>query len=145
MAGAVVKNSIDDQMAASVSAEIEKARLQEIADANDAADAAASAKVAKYDAARASRLATVHEIEASVKTMAEKSVTDRLLTGPILSVGCSPIGAGSTNDLTRLTTTFDCFVANADNGDGSQSGYSFNANMNWSAGTYTYGLGKANG
>jgi hypothetical protein len=44
--------------------------------------------------------------------------------------------------LSQLTTVFECFVADKDNKDGTQSGYYFNATMNWSTGSYTYGLGK---
>lgn len=145
VAALTVKMNMDAGKAASIAAEIAATKLQDAADAKDAADAAAQAKTVKDDAEKASRLATVKEIEASVKTMAEKQVADNLLTGPILSTLCSPIGAGSTNDLTQLTTTFECFVAHKDNGDGTQSGYTFHANMNWSTGAYTYGIGKANG
>jgi hypothetical protein len=34
-------------------------------------------------------------------------------------------------------------VANKDNGDGTSSGYFFNATVNWNSGSYTYGLGKS--
>ena len=143
--GLALKGSSDRQIAA---IKITKAKTTErlaAADAKASADAAAEAKQVKDDAERAARTATVAGIEASVKTMADKDVTDKLLVGPILSVKCSPIGSGSTNDLTQLTCVFECFAANKDNGDGTQSGYTFHANMNWSDGSYTYGLGKANG
>jgi len=143
--GLALKGSSDRQIAAT---KITKAKTTErlaAAEAKASADAAAEAKQVMDDAERAARTATVAGIEASVKTMADKGVTDKLLVGPILSVKCSPIGSGSTNDLTQLTSVFECFAANKDNGDGTQSGYTFHANMNWSDGSYTYGLGKANG
>ncbi len=143
--GLVVKGASDRQVAAAKIAKIHTAERAAAAEAKSAADAAAEAKRVKDDAERAARTAAVTGIEASVKTMAEKDVTDKFLVGPILSVKCSPIGSGSTNDLTQLTSVFECFAANKDNGDGTQSGYTFHANMNWSDGSYTYGLGKANG
>ena len=143
--GLAVKAASDRQVATAKIAKIHTAERLAAAEAKSAADAAAEAKRVKDDAERTARTTAVTGIEASVKTMAEKDVTDQLLVGPILSVKCSPIGSGSTNDLTQLTSVFECFAANKDNGDGTQSGYTFNANMNWSDGSYTYGLGKANG
>lgn len=143
--GLALKGAGDRQVAAAKIAKIHTAERLAAAEKKNAADAAAEAQRVKDDAERTARTAEVTGIEASVKTMAEKDVTDQLLVGPILSVKCAPIGSGSTNDLTQLTSVFECFAANRDNGDGTQSGYTFHANMNWSDGSYTYGLGKANG
>ena len=143
--GLALKGAGDRQVAAAKIAKIHTAERLAAAEKKNAADAAAEAQRVKDDAERTARTAAVTGIEASVKTMAEKDVTDKLLVGPILSVKCSPIGSGSTNDLTQLTSVFECFAANKDNGDGTQSGFTFNANMNWSDGSYTYGLGKTNG
>jgi hypothetical protein len=146
--GIALKGAGDRQVAAAKIAKIhtaERLAATEKKNAADAADAAAEAQRVKDDAERTARTAEVTGIEASVKTLAEKDVTDKLLVGPILSVKCSPVGSGSTSDLTQLTSVFECFAANKDNGDGTQSGYTFHANMNWSDGSYTYGLGKANG
>ncbi|MBM7415847.1 MULTISPECIES: DUF2510 domain-containing protein [Nocardiaceae] len=95
----------------------------------------------KDSAERLSRTLSVSGIETSVKQMAEGHVNKGLLDGPILSVSCSPVSGGSTDDLTETTTVFECFAANEDNGDGTMSGYKYNATMNWSSGEYTYGLG----
>ena len=143
--GLALTRTSDRQIAATKITKAKTAERLAAAEAKASADAAAEAKQVKDDAERAARTATVAGIEASVKTMADNDVTDKLLVGPILSVKCSPIGSGSTNDLTQLTRVFECFAANKDNGDGTQSGYTFHANMNWSDGSYTYGLGKANG
>lgn len=105
-------------------------------------EAAAEAAQERRDTAdREERRLSVTEIEASVKTMAEGHAADGLIDGPIIEVSCSPVGGGSTDDLTEQTTVFKCFVANEDNGDGTMSGYSYNATMNWSSGSYTYGIG----
>ncbi len=106
-----------------------------------AASAAAAAQERADDAERASRLSSIPEIEASVKAMAEDHAADGLIDGPITEVTCSPVGGGSTDDLTQQTTVFECFAAYKDNGDGTMSGYTYNATMNWSTGSYTYGLG----
>lgn len=114
------------------------------------AEAAAAEAEAKEEAAadkkdqqeRSERAAVVPQIETSVQTMAEGHAVDGVIDGPIISVSCSPVGGGSTDDLTERTTIFDCFVANLDNGDGTLSGYHYNATMNWDTGEYTYGLGK---
>jgi hypothetical protein len=113
--------------------------------AKAAADEAAAEKQASDDAARAVRKATVAEIEASVKKMAENYATKGVIDGPIIGVSCDPVNGGSADDLSDKTTAFDCFVANKDNGDGTQSGYFFNSTVNWTTGSYTYGLGKSNG
>ena len=83
----------------------------------------------------------VGEIEASVRTMAEDHVAQGFTDGPIISVTCSPVGGGSTDDLTETTTVFDCFVATNDNGDGTMSGVKYHSTVNWSSGSYTYGAG----
>ncbi|WP_396291159.1 DUF2510 domain-containing protein [Curtobacterium sp. KT1] len=101
-----------------------------------------AAQEAADDAERTARTETVTEVESSVKKMADDNVTKGLLDGPITGVSCNPV-SGSTDDLTDTTTTFDCFAANKDNGDGTQSGYFFNATVNWDSGEYTYGLGKS--
>jgi hypothetical protein len=106
--------------------------------------AAAAARVQQEtDAKRAERASAVTEIEASIKTMAEKQVADGLYDGPILSVSCDPLGGGSTDDLTAKTTVFDCFAATKDNGDGTMTGKKYHATMNWDTQNYTYGLGDA--
>jgi hypothetical protein len=80
--------------------------------ADDAAAAAEADRVRREtETARAKRAAAVKEIEASIKTLAEKHVADGLFDGPVLSVSCDPVGGGSTDDLTAKTTVFDCFAA----------------------------------
>ncbi len=50
--------------------------------------------------------------------MAEDHVQKGIVDGPIISVSCSPVSGGSTDDLTANTTVFECFAATEDNGDG---------------------------
>ena len=124
--------------AASSAAAEEAAREQE---EREREEAAAAAQEQVEDAERQSRRDSLTEIEASVQEMAEEHVTEGLIDGPIIDVTCSPVGGGSTDDLTEQTTVFECFVANEDNGDGTLSGYGYNATMNWSSGSYTYSFG----
>ncbi|OZC84452.1 hypothetical protein CH304_18645 [Rhodococcus sp. 15-649-1-2] len=108
---------------------------------SDRLAAEAAEKEEKDDAERLSRILSVSEIETSVKTMAEGHVEKGIVDGPIIKVKCSPVGGGSTDDLTETTTVFECFAANKDNGDGTMSGYKYNSTMNWSTGSFTYGFG----
>lgn len=134
----------DAQVAAAEEAAINLA-AQEEADrvaAEEARRAEAQAAQQKRDnAERASREAAVAEIETSVKTMAEGHVAKGLIDGSIISVSCSPVSGGSTDDLTETTTVFECFVATNDNGDGTMSGFKYHATMNWTSGEFTYGMG----
>ena len=144
---AVVAQNVHKQQVAAVKAQEKKAAA---AEAKHAADLAAEAKQAADlaaaqaadDAERAQRKSTVTEVEASIKKLAKEDAAKGLIDGPIIAASCNPV-SGSTDDLTDITTSFDCFVANKDNGDGSQSGYFFNATVNWDTGQYTYGLGKS--
>lgn len=133
--GVVVTNNIHAEQVATEKAQAKRlaeARAKNEADAKQAADASE----------RQQRKTTVTQVEASVKKLAEDDIAKGVLDGPVISVACNPV-SGSTDDLTDSTTTFDCFVANKDNGDGTNSGYFFNATVNWSTGEYTYGLGKS--
>lgn len=144
VATAVIANNAHVQEVAKEAAAKKKAddRAAAAAEAERAAKVAAAAKQAADDAKRDQRAVTVTQVEASIKKMAEDDVSNGVLTGPVLAVKCNPV-SGSADDLTDPTTSFDCFVANKDNGDGTQSGYFFNATVNWASGEYTYGLGKS--
>lgn len=135
----VVSNNVHAQQVAA-----QKAAAKKKAEAEQAKEAAEAAQQAADDAKRSQRRDTVTQVEASIKKMAEDDINKGLLTGPVIKVTCNPV-SGSTDDLTDTTTTFDCFVANKDNGDGTSSGYFFNATVNWTSGSYTYGLGKSGG
>lgn len=142
--GGIAWKVAEDARSAAAAAEdaAAKAAADEREDQERADAAAAAAQERQDDADRSARRASVAEIETSVKKMAEGHVTDGVIDGPIIEVTCSPVGGGSTDDLTEQTTVFDCFVANEDNGDGTMSGYTYNATMNWSSGSFTYGLGS---
>lgn len=124
----------------------EQSRIASEEAAEAAAKKAAAAKAAKEKAAedleKALREESVLEIEASVKSTAREHQRDGIIDGKkIISVGCDPVG-GSLDDLLAATTTFDCFAATKDNGDGTLSGYHYHALMNWETFEYSWGLGK---
>jgi hypothetical protein len=143
VAGGIAWKIADDarqaEAAAEAAAESAAAEEREAREREEAAAVAAQAR--RDEAERADRRASVMQIEASVKQMAEKHAADGVIEGPILEVSCSPVGGGSADDLTEQTTVFECFAAYKDNGDGTMSGWTYNATMNWSSGSYTYGLG----
>ena len=120
------------------------ADAQAAKEAKDAADAAAlkaSQQKAADDKERASRLVDVKAMEASITSDAQKRVDTGVLEGPISATSCTPLGGGSTDDLTAITTTFTCIAINKTNDDGTQSGYQFSSTMNWNTGSYTWHLG----
>jgi hypothetical protein len=131
----------DNAQVAAAEAAAKKSASEERAAEERRAAAASAAQERQDEGERQSRRASVIEIEASVKKMAEGHAAEGVIEGPILEVSCSPVGGGSTDDLTEQTTVFKCFAANKDNGDGTMSGWTYNATMNWSSGSYTYGLG----
>lgn len=106
------------------------------------ARAAAEAKKEKDRAERAVRHELVGEMQASITKDARKDVTNGLLDGPILSTTCNPLGGGSSDDLTALTTTFECIAVTKKNPDGTESGYRFAATANWNDSSYTWRLGS---
>lgn len=139
-AGAVMLK-INADAEATAAAEAAAALEAEEAQAAAAAQRAEEAQRAADSAERARRDGSVPEIEASVKEMASRHHGEGLIPEPPIEVSCSPVGGGSTGDLTATTTVFECFVATIDNGDGTMTGHTYNATMNWTTGEYTYGFG----
>lgn len=144
-------------------ADRDRALAEESARAEEAASIAAAEEAASIEAAeeaervreeeeraerrqeqeRDARRDSVDEIEASIVTMAEEHAASGLIDGPILEAICSPIAGGSLDDLAEQTTVFDCFVITTEpDENGSQSGYNYNATMNWTTSQYTYGFGS---
>lgn len=137
-ATAVVSTIHADNVAAAKAAQQAHQRAAAAKAAADKADQ----KRARQKVERALREETVKDIESSVKKMAKGHVKDGFIDGPILDVTCSPVAGGSVDDLDQKTTEFQCFVANKKNSDGTESGYYYQATMNWDSGQFTYGFGK---
>lgn len=143
--GLLIKKHRDDltaQRAAAAASKAKAAAAQEKANAEKAEADAAAAQEAKDDAERAQRKAAVKEMQKSITKDAKDKVSDGILDGPILYSSCDPLGGGSTDDLTAITTTFSCLAVNKENNDGTVSGYSFSATMNWTQGSYSWRLGS---
>lgn len=90
------------------------------------------------------RILNVQQIESSVSDLAKKHIREGVLSGKVLETNCTPISGYSLDNLDQSSTTFDCFVATKDNGDGTRSGFSYTAVMDWDSGSYTYKLGDPN-
>lgn len=113
------------------------------ADAKAAAAQKAAAERAADNAERRDRRQAVKEMERTIAKDARKDVASGLLDGPIFYTTCDPLGGGSTDDLTALTTTFSCLAVTKKNNDGTVSGYAYHATMNWSEGSYSWGIGNS--
>ena len=143
-AGAViaVKNHNDHVRAQKAAAAKASAAAKAKAKAAAAAKAAADAKAALDKAERTVRHQGIAELQRTITADARKDVANGVLTGPILSTSCTPLGGGSTDDLNAITTTFTCLAIQKINGDGTESGYNFSATMNWNSGEMTWRLGN---
>lgn len=140
--GLGVQASADQHAAAVHAQQVKKHRADIAAQKAAEAQAAADAKDAADQAERDNRAGLIKDLEASVKKTATKDVSDGLLDGPILDVSCTPLGGGSTDDLTQKTATLQCFAADKKNSDGTENGYNFSATINWDTAEYTWRLGS---
>lgn len=144
-AGAVAKVRHDRAAEAAQAAAAQKAaaEVKAKADAKAAAAQKAAAERAANNAERRDRRQAVKEMERTIAKDARKDVASGLLDGPIFYTTCDPLGGGSTDDLTALTTTFSCLAVTKKNNDGTVSGYAYHATMNWSEGSYSWGIGNS--
>lgn len=125
-------------------------RAEAVADAEAAAETAAEeqrqarveAKQAAERLEKATRHSIVRQMQASVTKDAKERVQDGVLEGPIFYTTCDPLGGGSTDDLTALTTTFECLAINKKNDDGTVEGWVFSATANWNEGSWSWHLGR---
>lgn len=121
---------------------------------NQAAEEAKQSSLAKQQQASASaealrkkqlldhRTKMVEQIVESVKGSAQELLDKGLINGSILDASCNPVAGGSLDEISESTTTFECFVATEDNGDGSQKGYFWDVTQNWDSGRYTWSFRK---
>lgn len=90
----------------------------------------------------ANREQAIEQLEKDIKKLAKKQAEDGIISGPVLSVQCTPTGGYSLSDLEIRSMKFECFVANEDLGGGTLRGVDYHALANWDDGTFTFGLGK---
>lgn len=118
----------------------EKKRAEE-----EAAEAAAQARrveLAAERAERAERQTIITQMQGSITKDAKKRVADGELDGPIFYTSCDPLGGGSVDDLTALTTTFECLAVNEKLGGGQVRGWVFSSTVNWDEGSWSWRLGS---
>ncbi|MGN8131761.1 hypothetical protein [Paenarthrobacter sp. 22069] len=133
-------NQVNAENAAAASAAEAEDKRQ--AEATRASQAAAAAKQAADATKRAQRKLIVTSLEDSILKDAESRVGKGVLEGPITRASCTPIGGGSSDDLTAITGTFQCIAVNKTEADGSSSGYRFSATVNWNDASYSWHLGS---
>ncbi len=104
-------------------------------------DAAVRAKQAETAQQIAQRHKAERAMEKSITKWARKEVTKGTLTGSIKRTSCTPIGGGSEN-LADVTVKYDCLAVTTYNSDGTWEGYTVHATMDFSDGSYTWGLGS---
>jgi type II secretory pathway pseudopilin PulG len=136
--GVLLKLQHDNDVAATHKQQRQEAQRQAAAQtqAQQAIDQANQEK-------RTLRAGIVTSLQDSVTKDATKNVDQGLLTGPISSTSCTPVGGGSTDDLTAHTGNFSCIAVNKTNGDGTSEGYRYSATVNYDDGSYTWHLGGA--
>lgn len=136
----VLKERHDDQVR-----EERAQKAEEAIEARRAAAAAAAARRAAEDEQRrleiAARQDVVDELEVSVKRTAQRAVDDGALSGPILTAECQVVSGGGPEDLERDRGRFECLAITERYDDGSGSGYTYTARVDYDTGAFTYRLG----
>lgn len=120
---------------------IAAAEAERKAEEEAAAERAAEAKRAAEDAERGERKRLIKKMQKSITKDARSDADDGMLDGPIFYTSCDPLGGGSVDDLTALTTTFECIAVNEKLDDGGARGYVYSATMNWDEYSWTWRLG----
>lgn len=130
--------------AATVAADL-AAQAKEEAEAKAETDAAAKAKAladteaAAKSAEVAAKKKNVEELEGHVLKTAEERHRVGAYSDKVLRVSCMPVTGSSIEQLDEISTTFSCLGVTKDNDDGTSSGYSISAVINWNTGEMTWG------
>lgn len=99
-----------------------------------------AAQQARVAAERKVRGSIIRQMQESITEDARERVAEGVLDGPILDTSCDPLGGGSVDDLTALTTTFDCIAVNEEIGGGRVSGYGFASTVDWNKYSWSWQL-----
>lgn len=140
-AGAGVVAKVRNDRAAVAASEAEEAKAAAEAEDEAAAERAAEAKRAAQEAEREERAGLIKEMQKSITKDARGNAREGMLDGPIFYTSCDPLGGGSVDDLTALTTTFECIAANEKLDEGGARGYVYSATMNWDEYSWSWRLG----
>jgi hypothetical protein len=140
-AGVALKVQHDrDQERRAAAAAREEEREAEDRAAEEAAEAAEAAAAAE-DAERAVRAELIKEMQQSITKDAKEKVSEGILEGPIFYTSCDPLGGGNVDDLTALTTTFECLAVNEKLGGSQVRGWVFTSTVNWDEASWSWQLG----
>ncbi|MGN6576295.1 MAG: hypothetical protein ACTHKG_11455 [Nocardioides sp.] len=131
-AAVAAKEAAESKAAAEAKREAEK---------EAAAERAAEEKRATEEAERDERARLIKKMQKSITKDARGDASDGMLDGPIFYTSCDPLGGGSVDDLTALTTTFECIAVNEKLDDGGARGYVYSATMNWDEYSWSWRLG----
>jgi hypothetical protein len=118
------------------------AEAERIAEEQAEAERAAAAKRAAANAERRQRRSIIRQMQQSITKDARDEVESGMLDGPIFYTACDPLGGGSADDLTALTTTFECIAVNEKLGGGQVRGYVYSATANWDEASWSWRLGS---
>lgn len=148
-AGVAAKISHDRRQEANAVAEAKRKAAEEAEAEAERAEAAAAAeaerkrkaRLEKERAERKYRQQLIAKLQKSVTQDARENVAEGILDGPILFSQCDPLGGGSVDDLTALTTTFDCLAVNERLSGNRVSGWSYSATINWDESSWSWRLG----
>jgi predicted nucleic acid-binding Zn ribbon protein len=99
------------------------------------------AQKALDDIEREGRRDLERALKRAISKDAEERVASGVLDGPILKTLCDPVGGGR-EDLASRTGKYECIAATEFDDDGTYSGYSFHATINYKDFSYSWGLGQ---
>lgn len=140
-AGAAVAAKVRSDRAARAEQDRASAAAERREEAEAAAERAAQKKKAAEDAERDERARLIKQMQKSITKDARKDAGDGMLDGPIFYTSCDPLGGGSVDDLTALTTTFECIAVNQKLDNGGARGYVYSSTMNWDEFSWSWRLG----
>jgi predicted RNA-binding Zn-ribbon protein involved in translation (DUF1610 family) len=100
------------------------------------------AKTAAEQAERRQRASVIRQMQSSITKDAKKRVASGELEGPIYYTQCDPLGGGSVDDLTALTTTFECLAVNEKLSGGQVRGWVFSSTVHWDEASWSWQLGR---
>lgn len=125
-----------------VEAERLEAERAEAEQKQEAAEAKAAARQRARAAQRAQRQELIRQMQASITKDAKDRVARGELEGPIYYTSCDPLGGGSVDDLTALTTTFECLAVYEQLEGGQVRGWVFSSRANWDESSWSWRLGR---
>lgn len=130
-------NEVTEQRERAAAERQEEQERQERAEEAEREEEEAQAEL--DDLERSSRRLLAKDLQKSITKDANENVTSGVLDGPILRTVCTPVGGGS-EDLSEPTGKYECLAVTEDNADGTSSGYSYDATINYDKFSYTWQL-----